>query len=193
MLFKTIFDYLFQGFLTPLWGSILFFKILSLILLITILLLLKFKKKFFLKDKITEHDTKIFNKTNQISDEERLYDFINRLENRVIDLEYIITPKEFIKLSNLESMKYLDKNLNKKNAIFLESLAKLIDFVSAHFMDYQGRENDSRLHFEPDLKHSSHKNKTEYYKIYSELCKILSETKDKYSIYRNAIKKKLFI
>ena len=75
----------------------------------------------------------------------------------------------------------------------MESLARLLEYVYAHFMDNQGRENDSRLHFEPDLKYSSHKNKTEYYKLYSELCNMLSETKDKYTIYRNAIKKKLFI
>jgi len=184
-------DSILNNVLITIWDSILFWKIFCFVIILLLIILLKFKNTLLLKTKFIDHDNKIFHESNMILNEQKITNFLSKIEYRVINgdkegsffLEYL---DFFDQVSN----QYLNKQIKRSLKLLHKKFNEMHRFIDNHFMDKIGKSSE-RLFFEPDLKNKFPRD--EYDKYFDEMIDLRNETNKAYKDYRVVIKKKLFL
>ena len=174
---KTI-CFIFNKLILIVWDSIWFWRISFIISFIIILILIKYKYHILFKKSIIKHDLNIFHQINDFFSERKISDFLNKLDYQVINCEDIDFIKSFHGFFEETGNQYLIKSIRKCLLELSNSLNKLLDFISNHFMTHNRRPHDERLHFEPDLKYGDQSNEKEI--LYKELIKLIKNTEESY-------------
>lgn len=152
-------------------------------------------------DELFEHDIKLFNKSKNILDEDKLIYFIDKLErdHSYFKIEFGDILK-FIKFHSKESNKYLSTEINNKCNNLVESLNNLSGFLSTNCFEYPQRALDKEVQYclQPDLNIDRKGSGTtqemkEYSKYKNQLYDLSEKVSNNYKEYRKAIKNKLYI
>jgi len=137
-MFSKITDYylnLFQK--SPIWNSVDLWRNFFLILVALLSLLYLFRKKIkilLLKKDITEHDKKIFIRSDRILSEHDILNSLNTIENYYrFDSEYLAKAEGFYKFFRELSNSYIEKGLRKSSVKLALSIKKLTSFMAGRF------------------------------------------------------------
>ena len=153
------------------------------------------------RDELLEHDIKLFNKSNEILSEEKLMNFIHRLERDDSYLQIQLEKNlKFIDFHEKESNQYLSKDINIKCNNLISSLNDLGMFLATYFFQYPPKAIDQETQYclYPDLnidrKGNGSEQDLEAYLSYQEKLYNLTENVSKdYREYRRSIKNILHI
>jgi len=158
-------------------------------------------RRFEQQRQTNEHDSKIFNKSNEILTEQKLSDIesYQLLGNHSIrDDDYSVLTKWcsfFEQIGN----QYLDKKINKENLQLVDDLFKLTDFIGYNFFTIREQNSNNQNQYlkpdwNPDRGDDPSPEKMAKYDEYAKELEVLTKKVVKqYSEYRYAIKKNLKI
>lgn len=186
-----IFNFVFNNILTIVWNSIWFWRITFSVLMLFFIILVKYKYLLLFREKFVNNEKKIFEEMDSFFSEFILFGLLNKLEYRVIYVKEITFLTKYLDFTNEEGNQFLFKSIRKASLDLKKSVEDLVYFIQSHFMYHNQRENDERLHFEPDLKYSDRRK--EYDKLYDDLVNKIGNVGEFYKTYRKEIKKRIFI
>jgi len=191
-------------FLTPLWGSLLFWRTLSLILVTLLALSFIYRnklKEFLFNARMQEHDKRIFDMSSETLPERRLIDFLDELES---DDSYWSNDfrciQGFLEFFRESGNQYKIKEINKKAKELLIDLKRLATFLGLQFFVHPGGQQppNIRLCLHPEMNidravYVSPENRLKYDKIQDELYDKCKKVRKKYQSYRESVKSRLYI
>ncbi len=194
----------FEPFFNPLWTSTFFWRTSTLLLLLTIILAITFRKKIircFDYSRFKEHDRAIFARADAIVDEKRFGIFLDDLRcghnyysNQLLQLTM------FINFFEEEGNQYLIRSLCMKSTALHDKLSELGAFLSVNFFWYPDNQTSSnvRLCMYPEFNvdrggSGSEKERIFYDKHSKELTILVCDSEKKYKDYRKHIKTELQI
>lgn len=156
-------------------------------------------KKYTLKDQSLEHDRSLFEKYDNILPEK---DFLYVLNNDLFNLwiRYGFSKKfsYFFELSESIEGKYINREIQAVFDVFEKNFRSLASFVAVHFFVPKDSKANSAdewvLCLYPDLKYSEDPEKRERYENrQKELQNLIDIVIEKYTVYREKIKRELLL
>lgn len=190
--------------LNPLWESLILWRTLSLILITVFAVFIFYRNKlitFLFNSRSQEHDKNIFSASNAILSERDLIDFLDELQTDdsywSSQFRQINRFREFFRESGNQ---YSINKIRKITKELLFSINQLATFVARHFFVYPtGQEGpDLRLCMHPQLNvdrdgEGAPDGMAKYGKLQGELDEKCEDVRNKYQLYRETIKSRLYI
>jgi len=138
-------------FLDHLWESVLFWRIISLLLIILFGLLIRYRKKIIEllhSDKIIDHDKNIFLLSDKILNEGELYEILDKLDRlrryKGSKSEKVIS---YIMFFQEQGHEYMNKSIRNTFKKFYQHLGELNIFMAKHFFVYPNIQSDDDFQY----------------------------------------------
>ena len=187
------------------WNSLVFWRIIGIVLILSIALVIKFRKNIIfliLTKNGTQHDSDIFNKSNAILSERKLADILNWLQtNKFYFDDQSSDIKGYLMFFEEEGNQFISKSLLRKSKLLQESMNKLFDFLVQHFFSEPSSIQSSanfKYFLYPELDPGRHtrvpaEDAKIYFSCLKQLDEIINDVRIAYREYRIAVKKQLYI
>lgn len=158
-----------------------------------------FLNSYFEQRKQTkEHDVKIFNQSDEILTEQRLFDIVNYhlLSDHSMDRDEIDELMRWLRFFDKVGNQYLDKKLITQSKKLFHNLDQFTDFIGHNFFTIKGQNsNNNYRYLRPDwnfdraegIVDSNKSNK--YDECARQLGELANKTLEQYSRYRLDVKK----
>jgi len=185
--------------LESLWGSVIFWRSLTLILLLAgILFILAYRfrdliKGLFLKSAIKRHDKGIFQGSDPLLSEKELFDTLSEIENtHCYHDDFLLSGTQFYKFFEDEKNDYINKNIKKAVKELTSSLNDLLWFLGKHFFvspsDQIVEKGNWRFKMYPEDEDNLGKTSIRYKETEQKLYVLTEIVRTKYSEYRSLVR-----
>ena len=190
--------------MNPLWDSVFLWRTLALVLLSVVVGLVVFRKRIITmmsKEEMLEHDRNIFTNAASLLAERHLINFFDTLlSDHSYTLSDVRPIDKLILFYEEIQNRYLNNKLNKATDNLVLAIDKVRSFVSLNFFVYPEGQTGENLRlcmypeFNIDRGGATSKEKMRKYDEWrDQLEDIVKDARTKYDIYRQTVKKKLFI
>jgi len=187
-----------------LWGSMVFWRSLSLFFIGGLILAFLFKdsiKRALLQEDANKHDKEIFHLFDLILSENKLNEILSLLEKKHFyskkSNDYVDKPRDSL---GEESRQYINAKIKKASLALLEAIKQLREFIDENFMVFPDGDEDGTapagMYPNPKIDgggNEKEKDASRFNEFEEELKRLIASVRNKYQKYRSLIKQNLHI
>ena len=187
-----------------LWGSMVFWRSLSLFFIGGLILAFLFKdsiKRALLQEDANKHDKEIFHLFDLILSENKLNEILSLLEKKHFyskkSNDYVDKFRDSL---GEESRQYINAKIKKASLALLEAIKQLREFIDENFMVFPDGDEDGTapagMYPNPKIDgggNEKEKDASRFNEFEEELKRLIASVRNKYQKYRSLIKQNLHI